>query len=76
MSSPVVPALAPDLSASIDFSDDFSGPSHPDADRESMLDQLAALGFTNRVFASTLLHVNRMDMELTLANLRQFYGRT
>jgi len=42
--------------------------------REALLDQLEQLGFTNRLFARTLLSLNEGNFELTLANLRSFYN--
>lgn len=69
-SSPLV-----DLSASADLCD-IRFPSVPDmSDRDTKLDELARLGFNNRIFASTLLDMNAGCMATTIANLTQFYGR-
>ena len=65
-----------DLSvSSADLRDDVRFPSVPDVrDREPKLDELAQMGFTNRIFASMLLDMHQGDMTATIADLKQFYG--
>jgi len=78
-SSPSVSSPPVDLCASVDLFDDrdvrFPSLASGSADRDAKLDVLAQLGYTNSIFAGTLLDMNKGDLQLTESNLKQFYAQ-
>jgi len=65
-------------SSAVDLLSDVRFPSLPaasPAEREAKLDLLQARGFSNRVFAATLLELNKGDVELTAEQLASFYQK-
>jgi hypothetical protein len=79
-SSPSSSSLASDsstlcLSAADLLSDVRFPPLHAPVEREAKLNILQARGFHNRVFAATLLELNKGDVELTAAQLQQFFSQ-
>jgi hypothetical protein len=63
------------MSAADLLSDVRFPPVHAPVEREAKLDILQARGFHNRVFAATLLELNKGDVELTAAQLQQFFSQ-
>jgi hypothetical protein len=78
-SSPSVSSPPVDLGASVDLFDDrdvrFPSLANGSADRDAKLDVLAQKGYHNRIFAGTLLDMNKGDLQLTECNLKQFYAQ-